>query len=81
MDGHHDAELRLIGVPQAVVAALHVVDVEATALERAEDIKASARRQAPAYTIASLTLTGSARGATAASLSGSGRPSFCRLSR
>ena len=63
------------------MAALHMVDVEAAALERAEDIKASARRQPPAHAIASLTLTGSARGAAAASLSGSGRPSFCRLSR
>jgi hypothetical protein len=53
-----------------VVAAFDVVHIEAAALEGAQHIETRARRQPPAHTMVSLTLTGSVRGAAGASLSG-----------
>jgi hypothetical protein len=72
---------RLWWLPLTWCTCLDVVHLEAAALEGAQDIEARARRQPPAHAITSLTLTGSARGAADVSLSGIGRPSFCRLSR
>src|ERR687884_379616 len=79
--GHHHPQLGLLGMAQAVVAALDMVHVEAAAGQRPQHVVPGERRQAPAHTIASLTLTCSVSGAADVSLSGSGRPSFWRLSR
>ena len=76
MDRHDDPQVRFVRMPQTVMAAFSVVYVEAGALKRTKDIETGAGRQPPADTIASLTLTGSARGAAEASLSGIGRHLF-----